>query len=245
MRIFGSKPGAYGAGLLPLIDSRNWRDDADLAEVYTAWGGFAYGRDLDGVPARAGHGARLPPDRGGGQEHRHPRARHRRLRRLLPVPRRHDRHRPRADRPAPPPRTSATAPGPDAVRTRTPVGGDRPRLPRPRGQPPLDGGDARGTATRAPSSWPPPSTTCSATTPPPAWWPTGCTSSSPRPTCSTRRTRQVHGRVQPVGAARHRRAAAGGGRARHVGAPRPATSCAPAGRSTSRPRATWRTSTSR
>ena len=50
-RIFGSKPGTYGAGLLQLIDSRNWRDDADLAQVYTAWGGFAYGRDLDGAPA--------------------------------------------------------------------------------------------------------------------------------------------------------------------------------------------------
>ena len=52
-RIFGSKPGAYGAGLLPLIDARNWRDDADLAAVYAAWGGFAYGRDLDGREARA------------------------------------------------------------------------------------------------------------------------------------------------------------------------------------------------
>ncbi|WP_086819139.1 cobaltochelatase subunit CobN [Allokutzneria sp. NRRL B-24872] len=52
MRIFGSKPGAYGAGLLPLIDSRNWRDDADLAEVYAVWGGYAYGRSLDGVQAR-------------------------------------------------------------------------------------------------------------------------------------------------------------------------------------------------
>ncbi|WP_217711473.1 cobaltochelatase subunit CobN [Actinomadura sp. NAK00032] len=51
-RIFGSAPGAYGAGLLPLMDSRNWRDDADLAEVYAVWGGHAYGRDLDGVPAR-------------------------------------------------------------------------------------------------------------------------------------------------------------------------------------------------
>jgi cobaltochelatase CobN len=51
-RIFGSKPGAYGAGLLPLIDARNWRDDADLAEVYAAWGGFAYGRGLDGREAR-------------------------------------------------------------------------------------------------------------------------------------------------------------------------------------------------
>jgi cobaltochelatase CobN len=50
-RIFGSKPGTYGAGLLQLIDSTNWRDDADLAEVYTAWGGFAYGRGLDGAAA--------------------------------------------------------------------------------------------------------------------------------------------------------------------------------------------------
>ena len=47
-RIFGSKPGAYGAGLLPLIDARNWRSDADLAEVYAVWGGYAYGRGLDG-----------------------------------------------------------------------------------------------------------------------------------------------------------------------------------------------------
>jgi cobaltochelatase CobN len=51
-RIFGSRPGAYGAGLLPVIDARNWRDDADLAEVYAVWGGFAYGRGLDGREAR-------------------------------------------------------------------------------------------------------------------------------------------------------------------------------------------------
>ncbi len=52
-RVFGSKPGAYGAGLLPLIDARNWRSDADLAEVYAVWGGYAYGRGLDGREARA------------------------------------------------------------------------------------------------------------------------------------------------------------------------------------------------
>ncbi|MET7397581.1 cobaltochelatase subunit CobN [Dactylosporangium sp. NPDC005572] len=52
LRIFGSKPGAYGAGILPLIDSRNWRDDKDLAEVYAVWGGYAYGRGVDGLPAR-------------------------------------------------------------------------------------------------------------------------------------------------------------------------------------------------
>ena len=51
-RIFGSRPGTYGAGLLQLIDSRDWRTDADLADVYTAWGGYAYGRELEGRPAR-------------------------------------------------------------------------------------------------------------------------------------------------------------------------------------------------
>ncbi|MGW0180465.1 cobaltochelatase subunit CobN [Nocardia sp. NPDC003345] len=50
-RIFGSKPGTYGAGLLQLIDSKSWRTDDDLADVYTTWGGYAYGRDLDGAPA--------------------------------------------------------------------------------------------------------------------------------------------------------------------------------------------------
>jgi cobaltochelatase CobN len=51
MRVFGSKPGTYGAGLLQLLDTRDWRSDADLAEVYEAWGGYAYGRGLDGAAA--------------------------------------------------------------------------------------------------------------------------------------------------------------------------------------------------
>lgn len=50
-RIFGSKPGTYGAGLLELIESGNWRDNQDLAEVYTNWGGYAYGRGVNGVKA--------------------------------------------------------------------------------------------------------------------------------------------------------------------------------------------------
>mgnify|MGYP002651709242 FL=1 len=50
-RIFGSKPGSYGAGVLQVVESGNWRSDDDLAQVYTAWGGYAYGRDLDGAPA--------------------------------------------------------------------------------------------------------------------------------------------------------------------------------------------------
>ncbi|HET9093461.1 MAG TPA: cobaltochelatase subunit CobN [Solirubrobacteraceae bacterium] len=50
-RIFGSKPGTYGAGLSQLLETRDWRDDRDLAAVYEAWGGFAYGRGLHGDPA--------------------------------------------------------------------------------------------------------------------------------------------------------------------------------------------------
>jgi len=51
-RVFGSRPGTYGAGLMQLLDTRDWRGESDLAEVYEAWGGYAYGRGLDG--ARAG-----------------------------------------------------------------------------------------------------------------------------------------------------------------------------------------------
>jgi cobaltochelatase CobN len=50
-RIFGAKPGAYGSGILPLLESRDWRGDEDLAEVYTAWSGYSYGRRGMGVPA--------------------------------------------------------------------------------------------------------------------------------------------------------------------------------------------------
>ncbi len=41
-RIFGSKPGAYGAGLQGLMDAQNWTDDADLARAYINWSSYAY-----------------------------------------------------------------------------------------------------------------------------------------------------------------------------------------------------------
>ena len=50
-RIFGSKPGSYGAGVLQAIDDGSWRSDEDLANVYTAWGSYAYGRLQHGVSA--------------------------------------------------------------------------------------------------------------------------------------------------------------------------------------------------
>jgi cobaltochelatase CobN len=60
LRVFGSKPGAYGAGLLPLIDGRNWQTTADLAEVVVAWGGYAYtGAENDGAEARDAFRLRL------------------------------------------------------------------------------------------------------------------------------------------------------------------------------------------
>ena len=48
-RVFGSKPGAYGAGLQALIDEHGWRDDGDLAGAYLAWGGYAYGAGTQGA----------------------------------------------------------------------------------------------------------------------------------------------------------------------------------------------------
>ena len=50
-RIFGAKPGAYGSGILPLLESRQWDDDADLAAVYETWSGYSYGRAGMGMPA--------------------------------------------------------------------------------------------------------------------------------------------------------------------------------------------------
>jgi cobaltochelatase CobN len=41
-RIFGSKPGAYGAGLQGLIEAQNWTDEQDLARAYINWSSYAY-----------------------------------------------------------------------------------------------------------------------------------------------------------------------------------------------------------
>ncbi|MBY8977828.1 cobaltochelatase subunit CobN [Rhodobacteraceae bacterium NNCM2] len=51
-RVFGSKPGAYGAGLQAMIDERLWEREGDLAEAYLEWGGYAYGADAEGTRAR-------------------------------------------------------------------------------------------------------------------------------------------------------------------------------------------------
>jgi cobaltochelatase CobN len=58
-RVFGAKPGAYGSGILPLLESRDWRSDEDLAAVYLAWGGWSYGKAGMGVPAEEAMRRRL------------------------------------------------------------------------------------------------------------------------------------------------------------------------------------------
>ena len=58
-RVFGSKPGTYGAGILPLINEKNWKDEADFAEAYVNWGGYAYTAEDSGVDARAEFRERL------------------------------------------------------------------------------------------------------------------------------------------------------------------------------------------
>lgn len=58
-RIFGSKPGSYGAGILPLIDERNWKDSNDFAEAYINWGGYAYGENDYGADMRPVFSQRL------------------------------------------------------------------------------------------------------------------------------------------------------------------------------------------
>ncbi len=70
-RIFGSKPGAYGAGLQGLIEAQNWTDEQDLARAYINWSSYAYTDassnglktnpqgGLNGVPAAAAFEQRL------------------------------------------------------------------------------------------------------------------------------------------------------------------------------------------
>jgi cobaltochelatase CobN len=58
-RVFGAKPGAYGAGLQAMIDEGGWNDRSDLADVYLSWGTFAYGSGTQGADARPDFADRL------------------------------------------------------------------------------------------------------------------------------------------------------------------------------------------
>ena len=71
-RIFGSKPGAYGAGLQGLIEAQNWTDEQDLARAYINWSSYAYTSIPTNFPlklqSQSGetHGISTPPLSKGG-----------------------------------------------------------------------------------------------------------------------------------------------------------------------------------
>lgn len=58
-RVFGSAPGAYGAGLQAMVDESLWHDRADLAGIYLDWGSHAYGAGVEGEAERDLFAARL------------------------------------------------------------------------------------------------------------------------------------------------------------------------------------------
>ncbi len=59
LRVFSSEPGAYGTGLLPLLDAGNWESKRDLVDVFCRWGGFAFDSDGSAAEHRALFQARL------------------------------------------------------------------------------------------------------------------------------------------------------------------------------------------
>ncbi|MBN4005167.1 cobaltochelatase subunit CobN [Nostoc sp. LPT] len=68
-RIFGSRPGAYGAGLQGLIESQNWTDDEDLARAYINWSSYAYSSEnLAGEQGGLGAPSGDRGERGAGEQ---------------------------------------------------------------------------------------------------------------------------------------------------------------------------------
>jgi cobaltochelatase CobN len=59
IRVFGSRPGAYGAGLQAMIDEKLWGNTDDLAEAYLLWGSYGYGSGREGEASRTALERRL------------------------------------------------------------------------------------------------------------------------------------------------------------------------------------------
>ncbi|MEB3184661.1 MAG: cobaltochelatase subunit CobN [Cyanobacteriota bacterium] len=55
-RVYGSAPGAYGAGLQGLIDSGQWDSRADLAEAFLTWSAWRYDGGSNGSGTGSGQG---------------------------------------------------------------------------------------------------------------------------------------------------------------------------------------------
>jgi cobaltochelatase CobN len=50
-RIFGDIPGGYGSGVNEAIDTKNWKDQKDLSNIYITWGCYVYGKKNFGLTA--------------------------------------------------------------------------------------------------------------------------------------------------------------------------------------------------
>lgn len=53
LRIFSSKPGTYSSGVNLAVLASAWKDEKDLADIFVATNGYAYGREITG---KAAHG---------------------------------------------------------------------------------------------------------------------------------------------------------------------------------------------
>ena len=49
LRLFGSKPGTYSTGVNLAVLSSAWKDEKDLADIFVAWNGYAYGEGVSGT----------------------------------------------------------------------------------------------------------------------------------------------------------------------------------------------------
>ncbi|WP_321504596.1 cobaltochelatase subunit CobN [uncultured Methanoregula sp.] len=59
LRIFSSRPGSYASGVNLAVLSSAWKTQADLADIFVAYNGYAYGRDVQGKDAHVQLAANL------------------------------------------------------------------------------------------------------------------------------------------------------------------------------------------
>jgi cobaltochelatase CobN len=64
-RVYGSAPGAYGAGLQALIESGQWQERGELGDAFLAWSGWRYDGRSGADAGGAAEGIAAIADRGG------------------------------------------------------------------------------------------------------------------------------------------------------------------------------------
>ncbi|MDD1728862.1 MAG: cobaltochelatase subunit CobN, partial [Methanospirillum sp.] len=59
LRIFSSRPRTYGNGVNLAVLASAWKTEADLADIFVAWNGYAYGKGIQGKQAHVDLAANL------------------------------------------------------------------------------------------------------------------------------------------------------------------------------------------